>query len=78
MFLGWYDPDKKKTIEEKIAAAARRYERKHGQPPAIALVNPGQLVEVEGLDIRPAPHVAPNTIYVGEAGDDDAEERQAA
>ncbi len=69
MFLGWYDPDKKKTIEEKIAAAARRYERKHGSLPAIALVNPSQLVEVEGVDVRPAAHVAPNTVYVGD--DDD-------
>lgn len=76
MFLGWYDPDKKKTIEEKIAAAARRYERKHGEPPVIALVNPTQVAEVEGIDVRPAVHVAPNTIYVGLANDRD--EREAA
>lgn len=78
MFLGWYDPDKKKSIEEKIAAAARRYERKHGQTPNIALVNPGQLVEVAGLDVRPAAHVALNTVYIGQAADDERPTREAA
>lgn len=78
MFLGWYDPDKKKSIEEKIAAAARRYERKHGQAPAVALVNPTQVAEVEGLEIRPAAHVAPNTIYVGLEAVEDDDELEAA
>ncbi|MCC6935815.1 MAG: hypothetical protein IT333_04800 [Thermomicrobiales bacterium] len=78
MFLGWYDPDKKKTMQEKIAAAARRYERKRGQPPAIALVNPAQLVAIDEMDVRPAAHVAVNTIYVGVAEDDEREEPLAA
>jgi hypothetical protein len=73
MFLGWYDPDKKKTVEQKIAAASRRYERKWGSAPSVALVNPKDLVTVEGLEVRPAPHVAPNTIYVGEYEDAEAQ-----
>ena len=78
MFLGWYDPDKKKTIEEKIEAAARRYERKHGHAPAVALVNPSQVTSLDGLDVRPVPHVAPNTVYVGLDSADDHGQREAA
>lgn len=77
MFLGWYDPDKKKTIEEKLAAAVRRYEAKWGHTPEVALVNPAEVVEIDGLDIRPAAHVAPNTYYVGEY-ETITEDRQAA
>ena len=65
MFLGWYDPDKKKTVAEKLAAAIRRYEAKWGHAPAVALVNPAEVIELDGLDVQPAAHVAPNTYYVG-------------
>ena len=77
MFLGWYDPDKKKTVAEKLAAAIRRYEAKWGQAPAVALVNPAEVIELEDIDVRPAVHVAPNTYYVG-ACEAASDERLAA
>ena len=69
MYLGWYDPDKKKTPERKLADAVYRYERKWGRTPSVALMNAAdvsQLTDETGLDVRVAPHVAPNTFFVGD------------
>ncbi|MEX1158428.1 MAG: hypothetical protein WEC79_05810 [Thermomicrobiales bacterium] len=74
MYLGWYDPDKKKKPERKLAEAIARYERKWGQLPSVALVNvadAAQLPEDAGVEVRVAQHVAPNTFFVG---DDEPEE----
>ena len=78
MYLGWYDPDKKKPAASKLADAMRRYERKWGRLPSVALVNAADataLGEQRGVEVRVAVHVAPNTFFVGE---DDAEDESLA
>jgi hypothetical protein len=79
MYLGWYDPDKKKATGRKLADAIARYERKWGKSPSVVLMNAAdvlQLTDDAGVDIRVAAHVAPNTFFVGD--DDDVEVAQAA
>jgi hypothetical protein len=66
MYLGWYDPDRKKTTERKLSDAIERYRRKWGRDPQIALVNAADATHYPGLDIRVVGHVAPNTFFVGE------------
>lgn len=70
MFLGWYDPDKKKPTAVKLGDAIERHERKWGRRPTVALVNPEQASEITtaplGVEIRPERHIAPNTFFVGE------------
>ena len=78
MYLGWYDPDKKKAAGHKLADAIYRYERKWGRKPSVALMNAAdisQLTEDIGVEIRTAAHVAPNTFFVG---DDEPEEPELA
>lgn len=69
MYLGWYDPDKKKATARKLADAIARYERKWGRTPSVALMNVAdatQLPDEAGVEVRVAPHVAPNTFFVGD------------
>lgn len=66
MYLGWYDPDKRKTAAQKIATAATRYRQKWGRVALVAIVNPADLVAVEGLDVRASCGVPPSTFFVGE------------
>jgi hypothetical protein len=46
MFLGWYDPDKKKPARQKLAEAVERYVEKFGHPPAACLTNPTDAAEL--------------------------------
>lgn len=41
--LLWYDNDPRKSLDEKIAQAARRYREKFGAAPNICYVNPACL-----------------------------------
>lgn len=66
MYLGWYDPDKKKTAEAKLTEAVARYREKWGRKPRVALVNARDAVTLPGLEVRVVGHVAPNTFFVGE------------
>ena len=66
MYLGWTDPSKHRTPAQKITDAAARYRRKWGREPVVALVNPADACEVEGIEVRVVSHVAPNTFMVGE------------
>jgi hypothetical protein len=78
MYLGWYDPDKKKKPARKLADAMARYERKWGRTPSVALLNAADATELPdepGLEVRVAHHVAPNTYFVG---DDEPEETELA
>lgn len=65
-YLSWYDAAKGQTPERRIADASRRYERKHGVAPTVALVNPAEMVVVDGIEVRASAIVAKNTVYVGE------------
>jgi len=66
MYLGWYDPDKKKKTSTKLAEAVERYEEKYGKSPAVVLVNPADAQEHPCIEVRVVAHVAPNTFFVGE------------
>lgn len=65
-YLSWYEPSKKVPITRIIADASRRYERKHGIAPTVALVHPSQACAVDGVEVRADRMVAVNTVYVGE------------
>ncbi len=40
MYLGWYDPDRKKPARAKLAEAIERYEEKFGRSPRCCLTSP--------------------------------------
>lgn len=72
MFLGWYDPDKKKPTTRKVQEAVNRYCQKWSEIPRVLLINPSQAHEIwgeevhpTGIEIRAVAHVAPNTFFVG-------------
>jgi hypothetical protein len=75
MFLVWYDNDRKRKLEEKVAQAAERYTERFGVAPAIVLLNPAQAGEAEvvaGIPVRATSLVLPNHVYIGvdEQGED--------
>jgi hypothetical protein len=83
MFLVWYDNDRKRKLEEKVAQAAERYTERFGAAPQIVLLNPAQAGEIEtvaGIPVRTTSLVLPNHVYIGvdEPGDHAATETAAA
>lgn len=69
MFLAWWDPDRKKSAEAKLADAIARFEKKWGEKPKAALVNvkhADALANVVDVEVRVVGHVAPNTFFVGD------------
>ena len=77
MWLGRYDPDKKRSLRDKLATASDRYRRKWGEPATAALVNPDDYLTAEPdihddfVSVAAVRHVAPNTVYVGRYDKDD-------
>lgn len=75
MFLGWYDPDRKKPARAKLADAIERYVEKFAADPELVVTNPTDAAELmvaskaypgePPLPIRQAPFVARWTFYVG-------------
>lgn len=82
MFLGWYDPDKRRKAIDKLDAAVERYEEKFGVRPRVVVVGPTFAealasareterpqeggLEVRGMPVRVAHYVPLHTLYVGE------------
>jgi hypothetical protein len=71
MFLGWYDPDKKKPARRKVEDAVERYVEKFGGEPATCLASSADAEELAAdgkapaIDVR-AVHFLPRfTFYVG-------------
>lgn len=65
--LLWYDP-KSSNIQDKIQAAARRYQEKFGIVPNIAFVNPADLqpgARVKNIKIQSKQTILPNYIWLG-------------
>ena len=77
MYLGWYDPDRKKTSAQKLSDASARYRRKWGRDARVAIVNAADNVAMDGIEVRVAAHVPPNTFFVGE-DEELGEDRMAA
>jgi hypothetical protein len=91
MFLGWYDPDRKKPARAKLADAIARYEEKFGRTPLFCLTSPQDAADLAEpsrkfpgeppVSIQARGYIARWTFYIGEdAGETpaSAEERAAA
>jgi hypothetical protein len=75
MFLGWYDPDRKKPVRLKLAQAIERYEEKFGHAPDLVLTNPVDAGDLRtptkadpgdpALPIQEAAYIPRWTFYVG-------------
>lgn len=70
MFLGWYDPEKKKSTQTKVVLdAIERYREKFGSDPAVLLTSAQDVMELGpdafGLTVRPVSYIGRYTYYVG-------------
>ena len=65
VYLGWFDDNPKKPVEEKIGEAVQRYMRRFGRRPNLCLVNRADCVPYRGLEVRPAGHVHRHHFLVG-------------
>jgi hypothetical protein len=65
MFLGWFDDTPKKSVAEKIQEAVERYVSKFDETPNVCLVNAGDLITYEGLEVKAVEYVRPNHFWVG-------------
>lgn len=77
MFLGWYDPDRKKPARAKLADAIHRFEEKFGRTPQLCLVNPEDAIDLSSpgtswpepsIQIESRSYIARWTFYVGDYG----------
>lgn len=76
MFLGWYDPDRKKSARAKLADAIERYTEKFGHAPRFCLTSPQDAVELAEpsrkypgdlpVTVQARGYIARWTFYVGE------------
>jgi hypothetical protein len=75
MFLGWYDPDRKKPARQKLAEAIERYVEKFGAAPELCLTNPADKADLDiatkafpeapTVPVETAPYIPRWTFYVG-------------
>lgn len=83
MFLGWYDPDKKRPAREKLRDAIERYIEKFGSEPATCLTSEADAAElaadkkVPDLPVKAVAFIPRHTFYVG-VEDEPAAELEAA
>lgn len=66
----WYDDSEHRDLAAKIQRAARTYEKRYGQRPSVvwinpALVGPGGLPTLEGMEIRTTDSVLTNHFCLG-------------
>lgn len=76
MFLGWYDPDRKKPAQQKVAEAIERYVEKFGSEPELVLTSETDAAELLSppkkspipaptLPVRTVSYIPRWTFYVG-------------
>lgn len=69
--LLWFDNDPKRSLEDKIARAAERYNQKFGQQPNTCYVNPQMVIDRENdkmtKDVRvvAAQNILPHHFWLG-------------
>jgi hypothetical protein len=69
--LLWFDADPKTSLGDKVAAAAKRYQRKYGRKPNLCYVNPLMLpgnnepAEYEGVRLIPRSNVLMHHFWIG-------------
>lgn len=77
MYLGWYDADRRTTVERKITDAIARYVEKFGADPEVVLVGPHDVAEaraaITAVIVREVGFIPRSTFYVGV--DDELESR---
>ncbi len=66
MFLGWFDPDKKRTPKQKVRAACERYAEKFGHRATAVMMNPAHEADLQGmgLEVHGRSYIALNMFYV--------------
>ncbi len=66
--LVWYDGDPKKTLDAKMAEAAKRYKEKYGSDPTVCYINPAHLADQRStagkMRIVSASQVLPNHLWL--------------
>ncbi|MDQ3045339.1 MAG: hypothetical protein M3R06_09375 [Chloroflexota bacterium] len=79
MYLGWYDPDKKRPARLKLSKAVERYVEKFGLAPDTCLTHPSDAEELTnggspalGVAVRGVSYIPRNMFYIG-VDDDPAE-----
>lgn len=71
MFLGWYDPDKKKPARQKVVEAVERYVEKFGAAPETCLTSVADAADLTAdaqapaLVVRGVSFIPRHTFYVG-------------
>jgi hypothetical protein len=68
--LLWFDADPKTSLGDKVAAAAKRYQRKYGRKPNLCYVNPLMLpgnepAEYEGVRLIPRSNILKHHFWIG-------------
>lgn|GEM_PF-1592035 len=63
--LLWYDPDRRRPLADKVAAAARRYREKFGRDPEVVVVNPAEVESGLPLRVLGRPFVRPGHFIIG-------------
>ena len=88
MFLGWYDPDRKKSARQKVAEGIERYIEKFGAAPELVLTSELDAAELLtpvtkkmplpalDLPVRTVAYIPRWTFYIGR--EDVAEQAVAA
>jgi hypothetical protein len=87
MYLGWYDPDRKKPARAKLEEAIARYQEKFGRAPRFCLTSPQDAAELAEpsrkfpgeppVTVRARGFIARWTFYVGEDAGEPAEAVEA-
>ncbi|MBA2518684.1 MAG: hypothetical protein H0V24_03380 [Chloroflexia bacterium] len=86
MFLGWYDPDRKKPARQKVLEGIERYVEKFGAEPelvltseldAAELLSPAKKTQLPApaLPVRTVAYIPRWTFYIGS---EDARDQPAA
>ncbi len=80
MYLGWYDPDRKKPARAKLAEAIERYEEKFGRTPHSCLTSPLDAADLAEpsrkhpgelpVTIQARGYIARWTFYIGDEAAD--------
>ncbi len=71
MFLGWYDPDRKRPAREKLADALARYEAKFRRKAVACLTSAADAAELAAdkkapkLPVKAVAYIPRHTFYVG-------------
>ena len=83
MFLGWYDPDRKKPASQKVAEGIERYVEKFGTTPDLILTGELDAADLAAppkrnqppapaLPVRTVPFIPRWTFYIGCEADEAA------